>query len=201
MPSDKKTAPTSRRMRIVARGEFVLNSSFCIGANSPRGVLLGLQRFRNWRRRSVVPHQRVPADPQQFAKHANAVTQRMNTRSFAMRPCDGDLGDGKTELFSQIEYFRIESPTLDLLQRKDCLRAAPGEGLEAALGVLELQTQDDAQRQVENSSKEPAMQRLPPNLQSRIHPARSDGDIGALPNCNKQLVRLLDRRGKVGIAK
>src|SRR5580704_1308057 len=124
----------------------------------------------------------------------------MDARSFAMRPGNRDFADDEPKLLSQVEQFRIESPALDLLQGKNSLRAAPGEGLEPALRILELQAQNDAQRQVEDASEEPAMHRLPPNLQSTIHPARANGDVCAVLNRGKQLIRLLNRRREISIA-
>src|SRR5579863_2704575 len=148
----------------------------------------------------VVSFQRIPADPEQFSKHADAVAQRMDARSLAMRPRDGNLADGKPELSGQVKQFRIKSPTLDLLQRKNSLCAAPSESLKAALRVFVLQAQNYAQRQIEDSPEDSAMQRLPPNLQSTIHPSRADGNVRTLRHRRKQLVRLLNRRRQVRIA-
>ena len=116
-----------------------------------------LKRLGNRIGGNVIPLQGVPPDPQQFAKHADAVAQWMDARAFAMRPCDRDLTNDESEFRSQVEQLRIKAPAFDFLQWEDDLRAAPGESLEATLRIFELQTQYRAQRQVEDSPEEPAM--------------------------------------------
>src|SRR5271170_3449369 len=99
-----------------------------------------LERLGNNVGRNVISFQRVPADPQQFNKHPDAIAQWVDACSFAMCPCDRNFTNRKAELSGQIEQFRIESPALDFLLREDCLCAAPGESLKPALRVFELQS-------------------------------------------------------------
>src|SRR5579862_623236 len=99
-----------------------------------------LEGLRNGVASSVASLDRVPADPQQLAKHKHAIAQRMNPRPFAMRPGDRNLPHHEPEFPGEIEQFRIESPSLNLLQRKYRLRAAPSKRFKPALRILELQT-------------------------------------------------------------
>src|ERR1700733_9884404 len=127
----QKTEPRFRRPRV----------RLAIGFGPPRDFLPGpgLKRLGNRVRRNVVPLQRVPADPEQFTEHANAIAQGMDAGSLAMRPRHRDLADDEAELLGQVEQFRIKSPALDPLQRKNCLGAASRESLKAALRILEPQ--------------------------------------------------------------
>src|SRR5689334_10897248 len=94
-----------------------------------------------------------------------------------MRPGDWNFTNREPAPSCQVQQFRIESPTLNLLQGKDRLRTAPGKSLETTLRILESQTQNVAQRQVEDAPENPPIKRLPSNLQSSVQPARSNRDV------------------------
>jgi hypothetical protein len=86
-------------------------------------------------------------------------------------PCDRDFHNFELKLFRQIKYFRVEAPPFNLLQREDGLGGMASEGFEAALCILEIEPKYDAQQQVENTSKNLAVKRLPLGLQIALQPA------------------------------
>ena len=104
----------------------------------------------------------------------------MDAGAAAVSPGDGDFLHFEFEFSRQEENLGIESPALDFLQREDRLHRRLLEGFEAALRVLELQAERDAQHQVENSAEDLAVQGLALRLGFGAQPARADGDIGAL---------------------
>src|SRR6185312_15539410 len=70
-----------------------------------------------------------------------------------------------------INNFWIEPPAFNLLRRKNCLCGPPGKRLEAALRVLELQSQYQPQRQIKNTAQRPPVNGLFARQQGRIQPA------------------------------
>src|SRR5580704_12487377 len=124
-----------------------------------------------------------------------------------MNSCAATVGPGyrhflhtEAEFRGQEKDFGIESPALDFLQRENLLHRPLLKSLEAALRILEVQTERDPQQQVENASEDLAMERLPLRLQFGLQPARSDGDVGAVTQRLKKFGKLLDRRRQVGVA-
>ena len=99
-----------------------------------------------------------------------------------MAPLDGNFLDRESKLSRQEKNFRIETPTLDSLQGKDRQHSAPAEGLETALCIFELQSQSNAQKQVEDAPKNLAVQRLALRLQLGFQPARADRNIRSMRN-------------------
>src|SRR5215470_643300 len=116
-----------------------------------------------------------------------------------MRPLDRHLLHLESEFACKEKNLGIETPALNVLQRKDQLRGSPSERLEPALCVTEMQTKHDAQGEIEDPSVELTIQGLPLGLQFRPQPARSHGDIVALHERHKKFVSLLDRRRQIGI--
>src|ERR1700741_4839419 len=117
-----------------------------------------------------------------------------------MRPLDRHLSHLEPEFSREEENLGIETPTLNVLQGKDQLRGSPRERLEPALRVSKVQTEHDAQGEIEYPSKKLAMQWLALGLEFRPQPARSHGDIVAFRERHKKFVGLFDRRRQIGIA-
>ena len=86
----------------------------------------------------------------------------------------------KTELTREKENLRIEAPALDLLQWEDCQCSPLPKRLEAALRIFELQTQSDAQQQIEDSAKKLTVQRLPLRLARAIAFSRCESNTTRL---------------------
>src|ERR1700676_5232262 len=124
----------------------------------------------------------------------------MNAGSATVSPGDGDFLHFEFKFSAQEESLGIESPALDLLQRKDRLHCRLSKSFEAALRVLELQAERDAQQQVENPAEDLAVQRLALRLGFGAQPARPDGDIGAFLERLEKLGSFFDGRGQVGVA-
>ena len=101
----------------------------------------------------------------------------------------------------QKQNLGIESPAFNFLQRKDTLGGVSSKSFESALRVGETQTKNEAERQIENSSKHLPVQRLWLGLQFRPQPARADRDVGAALDRFEQFLRLRHRRGKISVGK
>src|SRR5208337_133738 len=103
------------------------------------GVLvLQLPRSRH-RARRVLARDRIPPDAQNFHEHSQSVPERMQPRPLAVRPQNRNLIHPQARSPRQKQNFRIESPALNFLQRKNALRGVPAKGFESALGVGETQ--------------------------------------------------------------
>src|ERR1700722_4552044 len=103
---------------------------------------------------------RIPANPQHFHEHAQAVAKRIQPRSFAMGPDNRNFLRLQAGTTCQKENLRIESPALDLLEWKNLLCSASSKRFESALCVREAQAKNNAQRQVEDASKSLPVERL-----------------------------------------
>ena len=158
--------------------------------------------YRNgWSRVAIIfSAEIVPPDVKDLLDHARAIDQGIDARATAVSPCDRDFLYFETELAGEEKNLGIKSPTLNFLQREDCLDRGLFESLESALGVLELKAQGEAQQQVEDAAENLAVQGLPLGLRFGAEPARTDGDVGAFIQSREKLRSFLNRRGQIGVA-
>lgn len=70
-----------------------------------------------------------------------------------MAPTHGNLDDMKRRFICQEEYLGVESPAFDALKGKNCLCRLTPEGFEAALGILEIQPEQDSEEKIEDSAQ------------------------------------------------
>jgi hypothetical protein len=122
----------------------------------------------------------VPADPQHFQKHFGSIAQWTDAGTFAVGPRHRDFRDFKVELLCQVKQLRIETPAFYVLQRENHGRGPAGESFEAALRVLEIQTQCNAHHQVERAPEKLPIDRLPLRLEVAAQPVRTYGHVRAV---------------------
>lgn len=149
---------------------------------------------------SIFPLHRIPANPQDICKHAQAVADGMNAGAFSMRPRYRNFRHNQVVLASKVQEFRIEAPPLDLLVWEDLVGSLPGKSFESALGVFIVQAKNQTESQVEDAAEYLAIKRLAPNLQLGTNPARADRDISSSRDCGKEFVGLRNWRGEIRIA-
>ena len=147
----------------------------------------------------VTSADRVGAYAGHVFEHLHSIPEVADAASFVVAPGDRDLLDGIAEFAGDEENLRIESPTLDGLEAEDDLGGWPGKGFEAALGVLEGQAHDSAGDPVETAAEELAVKRLVNGLAGAVHPAGTDGDIGAVVDGGDKALGLLHGGGQVGV--
>jgi len=116
-----------------------------------------------------------------------------------MRPTDWYFSHAKSGIPRNVEQLRIESPSLDILQGKNCGGSLPGKRLEAALRVFEVKSQNAPQQQVEYSPEKLTSQWLTLGLEFGLQPARADRYIRPGYDSLKQPTCLANGRGQVGI--
>jgi hypothetical protein len=149
----------------------------------------------------VLSGQVIPADAKHLHDHAGAVSQRVDAGATAVSPGDGDFLHFEFQLSREEENLGIETPAFDFLQWEDRLNCRLLECFESALCVFEMQSEGEAQDQVEDPAEELAMQRLALRLGLGAQPARADGDIGAFFQRFEELGSFFEGRGEVGVAK
>src|SRR6185437_11210556 len=120
---------------------------------------------------TVYAPQRVVANSQHIPKGMDAVANGMQPRARAVRPAHRHFHNFEAQPLRYINNFWIEPPAFNLLRRKNCLCGPPGKRLEAALRVLELQSQYQPQRQIKNTAQRPPVNGLFARQQGRIQPA------------------------------
>src|ERR1700739_1936670 len=120
-------------------------------------VLLGASTLDGTDRRGptcrivrVLSRQVVPANLDHVREHFCAICKGMNAGPVVVRPQYRHLGDRKAHFLSQKQNFRIESPALDSLQREDGFCAVLTQRFEPALGIVELEPEEEAQKAVEH---------------------------------------------------
>src|SRR5690348_5952419 len=148
----------------------------------------------------ILTCQRVPAHPEGFHSHVQAILEVADLAAVVVRPFHGNLAHRESELAGQEQQFGIESPALDFLPGKQSLCRPRGECLKAALRVLEAQPQQQPQMQIEYSSEKLAVEGLAFGLQFAAQPARTDSHLGAIREGGEKLVGFLNGRGQVGVA-
>ena len=77
----------------------------------------------------------------------------MESRALTVRPNYRDLDRLQTHPAGEEQNFWIKPPALDSLKGENSLRRLPAKGLETALGIPEVQTQDETQQNVKNTSE------------------------------------------------
>ena len=157
------------------------------------GVHLGYASSR------VLARDRVPANQEHVGNHAGSVEQRIDARSGIVSPTDGDFHHAEAELIGEEKNFRIESPAFYTLQGEHSSGSVAAKGFEPALGILEIESQQQPEQQDENSPEELAGEGLPTGLQRAASPTRSDCDIRAGGERLQQLGGFLDGRGHICI--
>src|SRR5215469_126583 len=85
----------------------------------------------------IPTHKPIPANPKHFEQHPNPISHRVNATTFLVCPTDGHFHHLQPFFVGEENHFRIEAPTLDLLQRKDAVHGSPTECLESALSIFE----------------------------------------------------------------
>src|SRR5579884_4378941 len=95
--------------------------------------------------RLVFPAPGIPADLEHLEEHPGTIAQGTDARPRVMCPRHGNFHDLEPVLLRDKKNFRIESPALDSLQRKNRHRRPPGKRFKAALRVLELHSKQNSQ--------------------------------------------------------
>ena len=93
-------------------------------------------------------------------ENAQAITEGLKAGALAVRPHDRYLLHLHSKLSRQKENLGIETPTFDLLQREQPLRALAAKRLKATLRVRKIQSQKHPQQQVKNPAKQLPVERL-----------------------------------------
>src|SRR5437660_6725256 len=125
----------------------------------------------------------------------------MHLRPVIVSPADRDFGDFEPLLARQKDKLHVESPAMDTLLRKDGLCGRPRKGLEAALGIVEIQPHQNSQKKVEGARIDPPQQRLALKLERNILPSGADSNIGPGFERGEKLVGLNYWRRKISIGK
>src|SRR5262249_17503704 len=133
----------------------------------------------NHRRLLVHAFQIIPANGKHFEPHLQPVTQRADLGTVIVGPLHWHLCGAHFELVGQEQQFRIKAPALDTLPGKDGSRGVPPKGLKSALGVAILQSERNAQRQIEKSSIKLPVPWLPLSLQFTLQPSRTDRNVSS----------------------
>src|SRR5579859_3108778 len=144
---------------------------------------------------------RPPSHFQYFHAHPHSIPDRMHLGTIVMAPPHRYFGNFQTLFTRQENKLHVKGPAMDLLQGKNGLRSLAGEGLETALGIVEIQSHHGFEKKIEGPRINPPQQRLPLKLKRRIEPARADSDIGPAFERGKELVGLYNRRREVGVGK
>ena len=116
----------------------------------------------------------------------------MNARSAAVAPRNRHFFYFESEFSRQEKNFRIESPALDFLQRKNRVDGGPLERLEPALRIGKMQAKREPEQEIKNASEDLPVQRLALGLHFGTQPARSDGDISSGLERSKKLGRFFN---------
>ena len=83
-----------------------------------------------------------------------AVRNGINPGSTVVSPSDRNLDHCETGSVRKKQNLRVKAPALDLLQGKHRSCGVSTECLEAALGVLEIEPENDSQQKIEDSSQD-----------------------------------------------
>ena len=119
--------------------------------------------------------------------------------ALVVAPGDGDFADDVFEFAGDEEDLGIEAPALDRLEAEDDLRCLAFEGLETALRVFVRQAHDGAGDPVETAAEELAIERLVNCLAGAVHPARTDGNVGAVADGVEEALGFFHRGGEIGV--
>src|SRR5262245_28474603 len=95
--------------------------------------------------------QMMDADGQHVTHDPDAVADRTDLRTVVMRPLDRDFCNCEVQSTREEEHLRVPAPAIDMRHREDGLGCLAGECLEAALRVVQSQTQQQTIKEVEDT--------------------------------------------------
>ena len=113
----------------------------------------------------------VPANQEHVRDHARPVQQRIDSSSGVVSPAYGDFHHAEAKLIGEEENLRIESPAFDTLQGKHSPGRLTAKGLESALGVFEIESQQQPEQQVEDSRPKTGGQAIVAASAARCEPS------------------------------
>ena len=113
-----------------------------------------------------------------------------------MIPTDGNLQQPPALLFSDEEYFGVETETVNPLQPEDRLRGLPSKGFESALRVFESQAGECELDPIGPSPEGFTKKRLMRPDQTAVERARAEDDVAATLGNRPDYFDDLARRGR-----
>ncbi len=141
----------------------------------------------------------VRPDARHVFEHLHTVAEIAHAAALVVAPGDRNLADNVLQLAGDEEYLGIEAPALDGLEAEDDLRGLAFEGLEAALRVFVGQAHDGAGDPVEATAEELAVEGLVDGLPGAVHPARTDGNVGAVGDGVEEALGFFHWGGEIGV--
>src|SRR3990170_309119 len=141
-----------------------------------------------------------PANPQQLPQHGGAVPQHGHSTARIVDPDDPRFQTAQPQPLGQPQDLNIEAKPLDLLQPEQTQGGLAVEELEPALGIVDGQSHQGADDQVEHLPGLTAQPGLRPFQQARVEVAGADDNVPALLQQRQQAVHLPNGGGEVGVS-
>ena len=118
----------------------------------------------------ITTEQRIDSNSSKIQQHTAAIFEVADFGTIIMPPRNRNFDNPHPAVHGIEQYFRIEPPTLNRLQKKESSGSLIRKGLETALRIDKRQPNKKASHQVEAAAEKSPIQRLLVGLKITLQP-------------------------------